>query len=207
MIFWLGIIVAAIFAYSAVRLGFFMSWSILFNIVISVYLAIYLGPLIVTFIPGAGDTPYANILGMLCVGLASFFIQHLIAYTYITGPFAVSFPRILDNLGAMIVGFFSGFMIWSFISLMVCVMPISKVKFLDDLGLGCEKHQSTLAYATWWCDKVNWFVAIQYDPKATTKAINKLIGEKKEENGDPNDPNYFYDTNYPNDPNAKGPIP
>lgn len=193
MIFWLGIIVAAIFAYMAVKLGFFMSWSILFNIVISVYLAIYLGPLIITYIPGAGDTPYANILGMVSVGLASFFIQHLIAYTYITGPFAVSFPRILDNLGAMTVGFLSGFMLWSFVSLIVCVMPISKVKFLDDLGLGPETHQSTVAYVTWWCDKINRFVAIEYDPEATSKAITELIGEQKDKTDDPNDPN---------DPNA-----
>ncbi|MHC4213692.1 MAG: CvpA family protein, partial [Planctomycetota bacterium] len=169
MIFWLGIIVAAIFAYTAVKLGFFMSWSILFNIIISVYLAIYLGPFVVIFIPGAGDTPYANILAMVGVGLASFFIQHLIAYSYITGPFAVSFPRILDNLGAMIIGFFSGFMVWSFISLMVCMMPISRVKFLEDLGLGCEKHQSTVAYVTWWCDKIDRFVAIDYDPNTTSK--------------------------------------
>ena len=189
MIFWLGIVVAAIFAYMAIKLGFFMSWSILFNIVISVYLAIYLGPEVVKYIPGAGDTPYANILGMVSVGLASFFIQHLIAYTYITGPFAVSFPRILDNLGAMTVGFLSGFMLWSFVSLIVCVMPISKVKFLDDIGLGRETHQSTRAYVTWWCDKINRFVAIEYDPKATSRTITELIGEQKDKTIDPNDPN------------------
>ena len=190
MIFWLGIIVAAIFAYMAIKLGFFMSWSILFNIVISIYLAIYLGPLIVIFIPGAGDTPYANILGIVCVAATSFFIQHLIAYTYITGPFAVSFPRILDNLGAVIIGFLSGFLVWSFISLIVCAMPMSKVKLLEDLGLGCDKHQSTIAYVTWWCDKVNRFAAIQYDPNATSVTITELIGKIEEEKTlDPNDPN------------------
>ena len=41
---WLGILIAVLFALSARKMGFYHAWTMLFNIVIAVYLAIRIGP-------------------------------------------------------------------------------------------------------------------------------------------------------------------
>ena len=51
MVFWIGILVAVIFAYSAIKLGFYHAWTMLFNLVIAVYVALRISPAIEEFLP------------------------------------------------------------------------------------------------------------------------------------------------------------
>ena len=44
--FWIGILVAVLFAYSAIKLGFYHTWTMLFNLVIAVYVALRISPMI-----------------------------------------------------------------------------------------------------------------------------------------------------------------
>ncbi len=43
MTFWIGILIAAGFAASAVKLGLYQAWTTLFNVVIAVYVGVNLG--------------------------------------------------------------------------------------------------------------------------------------------------------------------
>jgi hypothetical protein len=44
MVFWAGILVGGLFIWFAVKIGFYEMWATLFNIVISIYIAIFLSP-------------------------------------------------------------------------------------------------------------------------------------------------------------------
>ena len=74
MVFWLGILVAIAFAWFCLQIGFYETWAVLFNIVISVYLGIFLRPLITELLPAAADTPYGNGLTMLATAAAVFLL-------------------------------------------------------------------------------------------------------------------------------------
>lgn len=41
MAFWIGLLVAIIFAAMAIKVGLYETWAMLFNIIISVYLAVF----------------------------------------------------------------------------------------------------------------------------------------------------------------------
>ncbi len=46
MTFWIGILIGVLFAYFAVKIGFYETLIMMFNVVISVFLGIFLGPTI-----------------------------------------------------------------------------------------------------------------------------------------------------------------
>jgi len=166
MIFWVGILAGGLFAWLAVKIGFYEMWATLFNIVISIYLAIFLGPIILAIIPGVSDTPYSNVLTMLCTAAGGFLILHCISYTFLTGQFSVSFPKIFNTLGAAFLGFLAGFLVWSFLSLLICMTPVSQQPIVKALGFASQSQQASVSYMSSWCDLVS-------------KAVdNKISGEE-----------------------------
>jgi len=184
MIFWAGILVGGLFVWLAVKIGFYEMWAMLFNIVISVYLAIFLGPAIVNIIPGAGDSIFSDALAMICIGIVAFLILHCISYTFITGQFTVSFPRLLDSLGAAFLGFLAGFLVWSFVGLLICITPISQNTFVKGIGLGSHFQQTGMPYICRWCNLVNKAVASQDNKITCEETIDALLKSAEKEAGD-----------------------
>jgi hypothetical protein len=170
MVFWIGILAAAFFAWLAVKIGFYETWTMLFNIVVSIYLSIFLTPVITTMVPAAGDTAYGNALTLITVAAGAFLILHGVSYSFLTGRFSVWFPRPLDNVGSGLLGFLGGFLIWSFLALVISVSPISQSGFARDIGLAHSVEQTNVPYIAWWCDMVNAVVAAG-DNKHTTRAV------------------------------------
>src|SRR4030042_5354369 len=74
MICWIGILIAVAFAASSLKLGLYHAWTMLFNVLIAVYLGVRLCPFIKDFIPAGGE--YQTTLGILAAGLVSFLILH-----------------------------------------------------------------------------------------------------------------------------------
>ncbi len=201
MVFWIGILAGALFVWFAIKLGFYDTLVMLFNIVISVYVAIFLTPVIVDFIPAAGDTSFGNALTLLALAAGTFFILYGISYTFITGQFNVSFPKIFDVLFAGLLGFLTGFLLLSFAAFLICVTPISQNKFTNEIGLNRQSQQANISYICYWCDLVHSIVASEDSPKSTEQAIDWYlqIAEKKSrddsvEHAEPNKPP---DTNVP----------
>ncbi|HCO95296.1 MAG TPA: hypothetical protein DIU00_15330, partial [Phycisphaerales bacterium] len=125
MVFWTGILAGGLFAWFAIRIGFYEMWAMLFNIIISIYIAVFLTPVIIDIIPAAGDTSYGNALTMVTAAIGVFLILYVITYLFLTGQFKVSFPRIFDTLGTSVLGFLAGFLIWSFAAALICATPAS----------------------------------------------------------------------------------
>ncbi len=177
MVFWIGILVGVLFVWLAVKMGFYETWAMLFNIVIAVYLAIFLSPTILKFVPAAGDTSYGSALMVVAVAVASFLILHVISYIFLTGQYKVPFPKVFDLLGSSILGFLAGFLVWSFASFLISITPISKNTFAKQAGF--TGRQTSTSVICWWCDLVNSAVSSRDSEQTTKQAIDKLLKKKQ----------------------------
>jgi len=178
MIFWVGILVGGIFAYLAVKIGFYETWAMLFNIVVSIYLAVFLGPVIAD-IPAA-DVWFSSVLAMVSIAIGAFLILHCISYTFLTGQFSVSFPTIFNTLGAGFLGFLAGFLVWSFISLLIYITPASENAFVKGVGFDRQSQQTNISYMCWWCNLVNNVAAFQDNKVTSEEAIDGLLEKTAE---------------------------
>ena len=180
MVFWAGILAAAFFAWLAVKIGFYETWTMLFNIVISIYLSVFLTPAITTMVPAASGTAYGNALTLITVAAGAFLILHGVSYSFLTGRFSIWFPRPVDNVGSGLLGFLAGFLIWSFLGLVISVSPLSQAGFARDIGLRSTVEQSSVPYVAWWCDLVNAVVATGDNKQTTRQVISKLLKPAQE---------------------------
>ena len=180
MVFWAGILAAAFFAWLAVKIGFYETWTMLFNIVISIYLSVFLTPVITTMVPAASDTAYGNALTLITVAAGAFLILHGVSYSFLTGRFSVWFPRPIDNVGSGLLGFLAGFLVWSFVTLVISVSPLSQTGFARDISLTSAVEQSSVPYVAWWCDMVNAAAAAGDNKQTTRQVISKLLKPAQE---------------------------
>ncbi len=195
MAFWIGILVGGAFAWFAIKRGFYETWALVFNIVIAIYLAVFLGPVIANIVPAVRDTAYNNALTMLATAIGSFLILHGISYTFLTGQFSIPFPKVFDTLGTGFLGFLTGFLVWSFVSLVICITPISQNSFVKGIGFGTQFEQTNVGYISWWCNLVNSAVSSQDNEHTTQQALSKLLKNaeskvqgKAAEKAEPNEP-------------------
>jgi hypothetical protein len=215
MVVWIGILVAVIFAYSAIKLGFYHTWTMLFNFVIAVYVAVRISPAIEEFLPAAMGSggQYSKTMALLATGLVTFLILHGIAYVLLIGQFEVTFPRVVNTLGSGVLGFLTGFLIWSFGTLIVCTAPFSQQQYVKELGFETKTFQEAKMqpYLVWWCSFLDKIVASGDSPVSAEQTIKDLLIKpakntlaKKTETGtasiqpvDPNDPNKSHSPNQP----------
>jgi len=174
MVFWAGILAAAFFAWLAVKIGFYETWTMLFNIVISIYLSVFLTPAITTMVPAASGTAYGNALTLITVAAGAFLILHGVSYSFLTGRFSIWFPRPVDNVGSGLLGFLGGLLVWSFLALVISVSPLSQAGFAQDIGLRNSVEQTNVSYIAWWCDLVNAVVATGDGKRPTQEVILQL---------------------------------
>ncbi len=175
MFLWLGILIAVLFAYSAIKLGFYQTWTMLFNILIAVYLAIHLRPMIQDFLPIDGQ--YCSTLALLIIALGVFAVLHGFSYILLLGQFEVTFPRQVNLIGAGILGFLAGFLVWSFASLVVCTTPFCNHQFIKDIGFSSKKYEEgkLQGYLLSWCSFVDKFVVSGDSEAGTEKAVKELL--------------------------------
>lgn len=202
MVSWLGILVGVIFVWFAIKMGFYETWTMLFNIVISIYLAVFLSPVIADIVPMAGDTLYSDALTMIATAVVFFLILHGVSYVFITGQFNVTFPKVFDVLGTGFLGFLAGFLVASFVSFLICITPISQNSFVKSIGFGSQFQQTNVSVICWWCDLVNKVVSHQDSKYTTQEAISGLLKnvEKKRARAErvaPAEPNKPVEPNEP----------
>jgi signal transduction histidine kinase len=175
MVFWVSILVGGLFAWLAIRMGFYEIWVMLFNIVISVYVAVFLTPVIVDVIPAAGDTSYGSAMTLTVTAIGTFLILYAISYIFLTGQFSVSFPKTFDILLAGLLGFLAGFLLSSFAALIITVTPISQNTFVSEVGLNRQSQQANISYICWWCDLVDLIVSSPDRQMTSEQTIDRLL--------------------------------
>ncbi len=181
MIFWAGILVGVCFAYFTSKMGLYQTWAMVFNIVISIYLAIFLTPVIIDAIPAATDTAYGYALVLTAIAIGTLVVLQGITYTLFTGQFSVTFPRVFNTVGGGILGFLAGFLIWSFLALVVLTTPVSANSVAQTIGFSSKIEQTNVPYISWWCNLVNIVAASEDNKRAPQEFINNLLAgaEKK----------------------------
>ena len=204
MAFWTGIAIGAAFAWYAIKTGFYEVWATLFNLVISIYLSIFLKPVVADFVPMAGDSPYTTAIIVIATATAAFLILQGISYIFFTGQFSVSFPKMLDILGSGVVGFLAGYLVWNFAAFLIFTTPISENDFVKELGFNGQFKQVNFAYISWWCNHVNKVVSTKDSEYQTAeKAISELLkssNKKTVKSTGPAEPNSPAEPNEPNKP-------
>ena len=175
MVFWASILAGGLFVWLAVRIGFFEMWTLLFNIVISIYVAIYLTPVIVDVAPAAGDTSYGNALTLAAVATGTFLVLFGISYVFLTGQFNVAFPKIFDLVFAGLLGFLAGALVFSFAALVVTVTPISQNRLLSKAGFNAQSQRTNIAYICRWCDLIDMAVSSPDSETTAEQTINALL--------------------------------
>ncbi len=179
MTFWIGIIVGCLFAWQFAKTGFYQSWMILFNLVISTYLAVFLRPVLVERFAIAGTGPYAYAITMLATATAAFMILQGILQILFTSQFSASFPKILDIFGSGFLGFWAGLLVWSFAGLLICITPLSQTTLIKGIDFENEVKQCSTPYLCWWCDLVNTAVSRQEEKVTSEEAIEQLFKDVK----------------------------
>ncbi len=195
MVFWASILAGGFFAWLAIRIGFYEMWTMLFNIVISIYVAVFMTPVIVNVVPAAGDTSYGNALTLAATATGSFLILYGISYVFLTGQFNISFPKVFDLVFAGLLGFFAGSLIFSFAALVITVTPISQSSLAGKIGLDGRSQRSNIAYICWWCDAVDLIASSPGRKTTAEQTINALLSstqpgppDETDKQTDPNKP-------------------
>lgn len=169
----LGIIIATVCAVKASKAGFFTLWATLFNIVISIYLAILLTPTAAEVMTFITDLEYGLAGCMLVIAGVFFAIAHGVCITFFIGNFTVSLPKIINKFGTALLGFLAGFLVWAFVSFLILVSPLSKNSFMEDLNAAQQLKAASVPYISAACDVVN-VLSIQKPTKPVSKVINWL---------------------------------
>ncbi len=175
MVFWASILAGGFFAWLAIRMGFYETWTMLFNVVISIYVAVFLTPAIVNVVPAAGDTSYGNALTLAVTATGVFLVLHGISYVFLTGQFNVSFPKVFDLVFAGLLGFLVGSLIFSFAALVITVTPLSQNTLVRKVGFNSRSQRSNIAYICWWCDAVDLAVSSADSETTAEQTINALL--------------------------------
>jgi hypothetical protein len=195
MVFWASILAGGLFAWLATRVGFYETWTMLFNIVISVYTAVFLTPAIADIAPAAGDTEYGTALSLAVTATGAFLILHGISCVFLTGQFKVSFAKVFDLVFAGVLGFLAGCLVFSFAAFVIAATPISQNSLANRLGFNSRSQRSNTAYICWWCDAVDLVASSPGRTTTSKQILDELLGsaqwetkDEAEEQTEPNQP-------------------
>ena len=181
MVFWTGILFGFLFTWLSVKKGFYETWILLFNIVIAVYLAIFLGPVIAKIVPVAHGSPYNTALCMMIPCVGAFLILYGISFTLFTGQFSIPFTKTIDTCVAGFFGFLTGLLVWFFLSLLISITPISQHTFVRELEFADGFKQTGAPYVSWWCDWIHLIAASRNSDITSAEVINALLEDANPE--------------------------
>lgn len=176
MVFLTGILVGAFFIWLGVRLGLFEIFALMFNLVVSVYLGLVLGPVVQDRLPMSDLPLYTGSAAMLLTAGGIFVVLFGVTFVFFTGPYNIVFPKTFDILLAGFVGFFTGLFVWSFISLLVTITPVSQMGFFKSVGFN-ETQKFTSVKV--WCGLVHKVVGEENSDLTVETAINDLLEESR----------------------------
>jgi hypothetical protein len=169
MVFWLAVLMGALFAWIAIQNGFYATWILLFNLVLAAYMAVFLTPVVIAGIPAATTTPYGYALAFLVVAGAALLIMYGLCLACLSGRLRIRFPKVCDNVFAGLLGFLAGFLVFSFLGLTFCLTPWSRIELVRSFGFDAESQQTNTAYVCWWCDRFHGLVARSDSPATNAR--------------------------------------
>jgi hypothetical protein len=176
MVFWTAILAGIGFVWLAVRLGFYETWILLFNVLVSMYVGIFLTPMVVSVAPSSGEiASYGVALSMVVLAGGCFAVLQGLSYVFLTGQFSISFPRLFDIPLSGLLGFIAGFLVLSFAALVVTATPLAQRRIVSTLGLNRQSEQATITCIAWGCDLIHTVARFEAGEGGTREAVNRLL--------------------------------
>ena len=127
MMFWIAILAGALFIWLAVRMGFYETWVLFFNIVVSIYVSVFLTPILAEFAPApTGASSYHTALCMIVLAGGCFALLQGLSFVFLTGQYHIPFPRVFDVVFSGVLGFVTGFLTLSFVALVLTTTPLAE---------------------------------------------------------------------------------
>ncbi len=189
MLFWMTLGIGILTGLLGLKLRWFEAMALLFNLTMGVYLGLYATPWVAVLVPSAVEIPYGMALTALMVCLIGFGILQTITFLFITGQFAVYFPKFLDLPGGGICGFLAGFLVLSFASILIDLQSDNNRK-----GLPSDAVQAQASYLEWWTGPIHDFAGNKGSSIESAFAdLRELIpssSNDETEESAPNDPNH-----------------
>jgi hypothetical protein len=176
MMFWLAILGGALFVWLAVRLGFYETWTLLFNIIVSIYVAVFLTPILARFAPAPGEaSSYHTALCLIVLAGGCFALLQGLSFVFLTGQFHIPFPRVFDVVFSGILGFIAGFLVLSFVALVLTTTPLGRHRIVDVLALSRQAQSANLVCITRACDLIHFFAGSGDGGDTPRAAVQKLL--------------------------------
>ena len=175
MLIYASILAGGLVAWYAVKVGFYEMWAMLLNIIIAVYVALFLTQPIVNVLPEeASNIRCCEALTMIVIATGAFLILYGITYILFTSQFKVTFPKIFDVLFAGFLGFFAGFLLLSFAAIIIALTPYGKY-----VGITKEMAKNNMVYSRSYrlFDEINWFVSPPEQNIKSRDFIERFIDE------------------------------
>lgn len=170
-----GILAGGFCVWLAVKIGFYETWATLFNIVIAIYIALFLARPVVNYLPeDAVNIPCRLALTLTILAVGTFLIQHGITYILFTSQFKVTFPKIFDILFAGLLGFFGGFLLLSFVALIIFLTPFGAYTGVNDTSV-----EYNISSAYWLFDAIHSIVSPPDNEITTEKVIEQLLNKSQ----------------------------
>ncbi len=183
MVFWVAILVGALFVWLAVRMGFYETWVLLFNVIISMYIAIFLAPIVSELAPApSGASSYGTALSMVLLAGGCFAVLHGLSYVFLTGQFSIPFPRMLDIVFSGILGFVAGFLVLSFLALVLATTPLADNSVVAGIGLGGSSQRTNISCIARCCDLIHSFAGP--GDRTTRAAVQQLLDSGSRQSGE-----------------------
>lgn len=165
MVFETAIIVGVVCAFVSLRKRFYSMWPVLFNVLVSVYLAVMLTPFLVDLIPEVSSLAvraryYAAT--MVIIALLVFLILQVVAIKVFTSEVTISFPSMFDGIGSVVLGFLAGYITVAFVFFVVSIMPLAQKPFMKKIVKAKTFELATVDSITRACDIVA-LVSLHHD--------------------------------------------
>ena len=168
-----AIIIALFFVVIGLRLGYFRAWVMLFNILVSVYLAVMLAPVVPGLIPCVRDSCYRYPAFIMAAAIIIFAVMHSIALRLMKS-FEASCHRIFDLIASAVFGFISGYLLTAFIFFVICLIPLAKPGFVSWQDKSVAEVRQPVISA---CDFIG-YISIHACEGVAGGIVNKLIDER-----------------------------
>jgi membrane protease YdiL (CAAX protease family) len=137
------------------------------------YAALFLALPVMNFLPeDAANLPCSRALTLTILSVGVFLILHGTTYILFTSQFKVKFPKIFDILIAGLLGFFGGFLLLGFTSLIIFLTPLSTYTRISD-----DSVQYNISKAYWLFDGIHSIVSSPDNEITTEKVIKQLINK------------------------------
>ena len=172
------IIAGIAFALLGMKKTFYPMWAWLFNVLLAVYLAVMLTPTViekVKILSYFGDFSLA--ICLLSIAAAVFVVAQLLTFRFLTAVYCVSLPPMLNNAGAAVLGFLTGFIAVNFIIFVITITPISDNPSLEKLSDAAKASSKVNSYVISTCNVINK-LSLQCDRKAVQEAVEYIIGHR-----------------------------